>query len=292
MEVIMQTQIITIQPEIQPPLVDDRKVQLKKQIFDSLRQVSSDPEMFAEFVKFINRFHNYSLYNRILIFIQRRDASQVAGFKTWQNFGRRVKKGETGIAIFAPKIRKIASEDEDDNNRVLTGFIIVHVFDYDQTCAIDPDKEEIKIPSSGKLVVQNPEIVYEKLKRISENSGLKVIETTMEFSKAGSTNGKVIMINRLTESETKCSTILHELSHVLLAHSSERIETPRYLKEVEAELTAFLAGLSIGLPKGNFEYVKSWLNDRVIPDDSIDQAIKTSDKIISLINNVKEPTIN
>jgi hypothetical protein len=289
MEVIMQTQIITIQPEISLPPPEDRKVQLKKQIFDSLRQVSSDPEMFAEFIKL---FHNYSLYNRILIFIQRRHSSQVAGFKTWQNFGRRVKKGETGIAIFAPKIRKVVSEDEDDSDRILTGFIIVHVFDYDQTCAIDSGKEEIQIPSSGKLIVQNPEIVYEKLKRISEDSGLKIIETTMEFSKAGSTNGKVIKINRLTEAETKCSTILHELSHVLLQHSGERIETARYLKEVEAELTAFLAGLSIGLPKGNFEYVKSWLNDRVIPDDSIDQAIKTSDKIISLINNVKEPTLN
>lgn len=288
----MQTQITVTPQVIQPPQVEDRKVQLKKQIFDKLREVSSDPEMFAQFVKFITRFHNYSLYNRILIFIQRRHATQVAGFKTWQNLGRRVKKGESGIAIFAPKIRKVASEDEDDNNRILTGFIIVHVFDYDQTCAIDPGKEEIQIPSSGKLVVQNPEIIYEKLKRISENSGLKVIETTMEFSKAGSTDGKVIKINRLTEAETKCSTILHELSHVLLLHSSERIETPRYLKEVEAELTAFLAGLSIGLPKGNFEYVKSWLNDRVIPDDSIDQAIKISDKIIQLLNQISGPVIN
>lgn len=292
----MQTQNASSQQEIKPVQIthikEERHVELKKQIFDSLREVSSDPEMFSEFINFINRFHNYSLYNQILIFMQRRDAIQVAGYKTWNSVGRQVKKGESGIAIYAPKIRKVKSEEDDDSTKVLTGFRVVFVFDYSQTDSKDPSQAEVDIPSSGKLISDNPEIVYEKLKRIAEDSGIKVIETSMEFAKAGSTNGTVIKINRLTATETKCSTILHEIAHVLLQHSGERIQTPRHIKEVEAELTAFLAGLSFGLPKGNYEYIKGWLQDQVLTDDSIDQAIKTSDKIISLFNNAKQPTIN
>jgi hypothetical protein len=291
MEKIMQTEIITTQISV-PVQIKDKASQLKKQIFDKLREVSSDPEMFDEFIRFINRFHNYSMYNRILIFIQRRDSSQVAGYRTWQSFNRQVKKNETGILIFAPKIRKIKSDDGSEEELCLTGFRTVSVFDYNQTAPIDPDSDDIKIPSFGRIITDNPEVLYEKLKDIAMNSGLQVIETNMEFSKAGSTNGKVIKINRLTGSDAKCATILHETGHALLRHLDDRKEIPRHTKEVEAELTSFLVGLSIGLPKGNYEYIKSWLRDDVLTDEAIDMSIKTSDKIISLINNVKEPTIN
>jgi len=287
----MQTEIITTNVTAQTHH-PDKTAQLKKQIFDQLREVSSDPAMFNEFIKFISRFHNYSMYNRILIFIQRRNASQVAGYRTWQSIGRQVKKGESGISIFAPKIRKIKPDDGSEEEICLTGFRTVSVFDYEQTAPIDPENNDIQVPSSGKLVADNPEIVYEKLKHIASNSGLQVIETNMEFAKAGSTNGKVIKINRLTACDTKCSTILHEISHVKLQHTEDRKAISRHVKEVEAELTAFLVGLSIGLPKGNYEYIQSWLSEEVMTDEVIDYAIKTSDKIISMFKSTKEPAIN
>jgi len=51
----------------------------------------------------MSRFHRYSVNNTMLIFMQRPDATHVAGFNKWRDqFGRNVMKGEKGIKIIAP----------------------------------------------------------------------------------------------------------------------------------------------------------------------------------------------
>jgi hypothetical protein len=40
------------------------------------------------------KFHNYSFNNQLMIFLQRPDATRVAGFNRWKSLGRFVKKGE------------------------------------------------------------------------------------------------------------------------------------------------------------------------------------------------------
>ena len=52
------------------------------------------------------RFHHYSPGNVLLILSQNPHATQVAGFHTWRDLGRFVKKGEHGIAILAPVFPK------------------------------------------------------------------------------------------------------------------------------------------------------------------------------------------
>src|SRR4051794_41647183 len=47
-------------------------------------------------------FHTYSLRNQLLIAMQTPDATRVAGFKTWLALGYCVRRGETGLRIFAP----------------------------------------------------------------------------------------------------------------------------------------------------------------------------------------------
>ena len=55
------------------------------------------------------KFHHYSFNNTVAIFLQRPDATQVAGYRTWQSLGRQVRKGEQGIQILAPVTRRAAS---------------------------------------------------------------------------------------------------------------------------------------------------------------------------------------
>jgi len=55
----------------------------------------------TSYLKVIGRFHRYSLHNVLLIAMQK-PASHVAGFRTWNELGRFVKKGEKGIMILAP----------------------------------------------------------------------------------------------------------------------------------------------------------------------------------------------
>ena len=62
-------------------------------------------------------FHHYSPHNVLLITSQRPDASAVAGFGTWQQLGRQVRKGESGIAILAPVLRRPGSGRSDSGDR-------------------------------------------------------------------------------------------------------------------------------------------------------------------------------
>ena len=67
-----------------------------------------------------------------MIFLQRPDATVVAGFNRWKSLGRFVKKGEKGIAIFAPCKDKMRVETDDGDVQtvqLIRGFRIVHVFD-------------------------------------------------------------------------------------------------------------------------------------------------------------------
>jgi N-terminal domain of anti-restriction factor ArdC/IrrE N-terminal-like domain len=67
-------------------------------------------ETYRAWLHTLSRFYSYSFNNWLLIYTQRPDATRVAGFQTWKSLGRFVKKGEHGIRIFAPIIRKVEEE--------------------------------------------------------------------------------------------------------------------------------------------------------------------------------------
>lgn len=114
------------------------------------------------------RFHHYSPYNVLLITTQCPHAQAVAGFHTWKQLNRQVRKGEKGIAILAPVVRRTldrsqghgaasdpalqtleasgrpgsdptgdthgdTGSDTKSEGRRLAGFRVVHVFDISQT---------------------------------------------------------------------------------------------------------------------------------------------------------------
>src|ERR1700686_2308917 len=68
-------------------------------------------ETLTQYLAAIGRFHGYSLRNVMLIASQKPTATHVAGFHAWHKLGRFVKKGEKGILILAPVIRKRAENN-------------------------------------------------------------------------------------------------------------------------------------------------------------------------------------
>src|SRR4029077_14962989 len=79
----------------------------------------ADSETFAAWLRARATFHDYSFGNVCLIVSQRPDATQVAGYKTWQSLGRQVRKGERGIRILAPCVRKVEDETAERTPRVI-----------------------------------------------------------------------------------------------------------------------------------------------------------------------------
>ena len=79
-----------------------------KEITDSIEagiKELFESEKYQQYLQTMSRFHRYSVNNTMLIYMQRPDASLVAGFQKWKNqFGRHVKKGERGITSRSPSV--------------------------------------------------------------------------------------------------------------------------------------------------------------------------------------------
>ena len=88
-------------------------------------------EVYRAWLSAISRSYHYSIWNQLLIWSQVRTRLGSRGFHTWKDLGRWVKKGENGIRILAPIVRKL--EHEQDVKAVptskLTGFRSVIVFE-------------------------------------------------------------------------------------------------------------------------------------------------------------------
>jgi hypothetical protein len=82
-------------------------------------------------------------------------------------------------------------------------------------------------------------------------------------------------------------TLLHELAHIELGHTLESEftdseQTPRNLREVEAEAVAMLLCESLELPGSEYArgYIQSWLKGDVIPEKSAMKIFGAADRIL------------
>src|SRR2546422_10641633 len=114
------------------------KVEQAKQIASkAIEQLSQalergHSERLREYLAAMARFHRYSLHNIMLIASQRPNATHVAGFQTWKQLGRYVKKGAEGILILAPVLLRKetdTSDQREDTERAAIRFRPVYVFD-------------------------------------------------------------------------------------------------------------------------------------------------------------------
>lgn len=224
-------------------------------------------EEYRDYLKFVSGFHQYSIRNQLLIYLQNPHSTFVAGFNTWKTkFHRQVNKGEKGIRILAGGERKV-----ERNVRQPDGTIRVEkdtrmfyrpaaVFDYSQTSG-----EPIKMLShelTGK--VPNYAKVYDKL--------VQSTEFEVRFSRElelGSAKGvtqprkKTILLRPGMSQQQTIKTLIHELAHSVL-HSDPSKKLDRSTMELEAESTAFIACEHLGIDTSEytFPYLANWSKDK------------------------------
>jgi hypothetical protein len=112
----------------------DELTQLTTTALDTLAEAldRGRSEALTSLLRAMSRFHRYSLNNAWLIAVQRPDATLVAGFHAWEGQRRFVRRGEQGIAILAPIVRR-RKEAKDEDERAVVGFRPAYVFDVSQT---------------------------------------------------------------------------------------------------------------------------------------------------------------
>src|ERR1700730_13992274 len=77
---------------------------------------SGHSEALTAYLKTMSLLSKYSLNNLFLIASQRPDARRVAGYQTWSKLGRYIRKGEKGIAIIVPLVRRKSGEESEKTN--------------------------------------------------------------------------------------------------------------------------------------------------------------------------------
>ena len=96
-----------------------------------------ESDKYRRYLSVMSRFHRYSVNNTMLIYMQRPDATLVAGYNKWKNqFSRHVKRGEHGITIIAPTPYKKKIEEQ----------------------KLDPDTKAPMLDKDGKVIMEEKEI--------------------------------------------------------------------------------------------------------------------------------------
>ena len=213
-----------------------------KELFES--------EKYMRYLSVMSRFHRYSVNNTMLIYMQKPDATLVAGYNKWKaQFERHVKKGEHGITIIAPTPYKKKIEEQkldpdtkapilDKDGKIITEekeieipmFRPVKVFDVSQT----DGKPLPELASSLSGNVPNYEAFMEALRRSAP------VPITFE-AMAADTDGyfsadhqKIAIRQGMSEVQTVSATV-HEIAHSKL-HNQKKIQIANDEQYQEIEL--------------------------------------------------------
>ena len=237
-----------------------------KELFES--------EKYMRYLSVMSKFHHYSVNNTMLIYMQKPEATLVAGFNKWKNqFARHVKKGEHGITIIAPTPYKKKIEemkrDPDTHAPILDAdgkavmeekeieipmFRPVKVFDVSQT----DGKPLPELASSLSGTVPHYEAFLEALRRSAP--------VPIEFEPmAANTDGyfspdqqRIAIREGMSEVQTVSATV-HEIAHSKL-HNQKKIQIDNDEQYQEVELFEKPALFSNGrisrddLPEGVYCY--------------------------------------
>ena len=237
-----------------------------KELFES--------EKYMRYLSVMSKFHRYSVNNTMLIYMQKPEATLVAGFNKWKNqFARHVKKGEHGITIIAPTPYKKKIEemkrDPDTHAPILDAdgkavmeekeieipmFRPVKVFDVSQTNG----KPLPELSSSLSGTVPHYEAFLEALRRSAP--------VPIEFEPmAANTDGyfspdqqRIAIREGMSEVQTVSATV-HEIAHSKL-HNQKKIQIDNDEQYQEVELFEKPALFSNGrisrddLPEGVYCY--------------------------------------
>ena len=293
----------------------DRMREIVDSIENGIKELF-ESDKYRQYLSTMSRFHRYSVNNTMLIYMQRPDATHVAGFNKWRDqFGRNVLKGEKGIRIIAPtpykkKVEEIKTDPE-TNAPVLDAdgkaiieekeiripmFKVVSVFDVSQTAG--KPLPQLAADLSGN--VQQYEVFMEALRRASPVP-IEIKPVAHDTDGFFSIKAQSITIRAgMSEVQTVCAAVheiahakLHDYEHMTeLADDGETILVPgeksRNTEEVEAESISYAVCQYYGIETGenSFGYIATWSKGKELKElrASLETINKTASELITDID--------
>ena len=247
---------------------EKRKEALRKQVEGIINNFENSPEDIVEYLKFNSKFHQYSSNNTMLIYEQNNFAQFCASYKSFQDMGYQVQKGQTGMKIFVPYITTVFHDPESDQwiklsegtkeqkalvkagqleSKQYTSFGIGTVFDIGQTDC--PPEDYPKLFDMG-FASETHQRLYHALVNYAESQNISVEE---KFLPSISTRGyyqrsdnSITLSDKLNDS-MKLSVMSHELSHAIMHGDKMATQLPQLQKEIEADSLSLMIRQHLGI---------------------------------------------
>ena len=289
-----------------PYETDERVAELTERLENGVKELYAS-DNYAQYITAMAKFHHYSFGNALLILFQRPQATQVAGYNTWKQLGRQVKKGEKGIMILAPCNFRASLEREKIDpltGQALLGpdgnpltekvkispnrFKIAHVFDLSQT-------EGRELPQIGVSELTGDVADYTGIyNRLTALSPLPVVQEDFQRSAKGYTSfteNRIVVKPGMSQVQT-IKTLVHEIAHAKLHKPDDILDVPRpderRRKEVEAESIAYVVCQHFGIDTTDYSlaYVAGWSKGRELTElkGSLNIIHATAGEIIDAIS--------
>lgn len=291
-----------------PPDADARLQALHDRLLTAVEELTS-ADGWQQMLRTAAALPTYSARNILLITSQLPHATAVGGFHFWRSLGRPVRKGEKGIAILAPILRRSTAgndtpaEDHEHPTtspdttgeatpiRRLTGFRIVHVFDISQT----DGPAWLEPPRPVLLDGQAPAGLIDGLTAQVHQQGFQLLRHHFDIPHPGqgSPNGvtdylaKTVLIRPDLSDAQFAKTTSHELGHIRMhAPGSRPPGLTREQAEVEAESVAFIVTASHGLDSSTYTvpYVAGWAGT------DLTLVARTAERVLSTARDVLHHT--
>ena len=257
---------------------------LKIGIEDKIKDFLENSKELKEFIAFRRKhFYSYSINNSILIYKQCPKATFVAGFKKWADLGYKVRKGEKGLSILIPLIKKVEDESSENKNRIY-GFRKGTVFDASQ---VEATEEAVPFPNidvslrATEETFYDPRVFLEGTKMfIEQHCSVDIVEDDFLGNAMGMTDGKKVYVKAQDNKVDMSGILVHEFLHFHNHFKENRKDLSKDERETEAELGAILYGSYFNLKiDGGYKYLAMYREQRNL-EKCFDTALKTFEYIL------------
>ncbi len=227
-------------------------------------------EAFLEYIRFMGKFNRFSIFNAMLIHVQRPGATAVGTRFQWEGIGRSVNPDAVPVVILRPfGPVQFVYEISDTSGEPVPG-------DRDLFAASGEVKKatwERTVAAAGKCGITIEETA-------SYGAALAgTAATTLGGAETEAVDGKEpgwrIRINAHLNSASKFATLAHELGHIYCGHLGADGKAPwpdrsatllftSDAQELEAEAAAYIVCQRLGIETNSVEYLAPYINDALL----------------------------
>lgn len=250
-------------------------------------------------------FWRYSFGNQLSALFQcmlrKIEPGPINTFRGWLELGRHVKKGEKAIVLTMPVTVKRKRHEP-----VPAGAVCDTPVSGDgaerasgaATCTIFVERAHWFVLSQTDGADYTPTVMPDWNEQVALS---KLLIDRVPFRHAdgncqGYAHAREIAISPIAFMPHR--TLFHEVAHIILGHTEELQgmsdgdeQTPRDIREVEAECVAMICCESLGLPGAQFSrgYIQHWLHSQTIPEKSVHRIFKSADAILKAGRDLPDP---